>query len=264
MTIQCAACGTHDVVEEPVTCVARKLEGRTFDFVICKICGFIANPTNLHNYLDAGFGATSRPETSTRAGDGVTPRREYRIAEMGVDILGRLGGEHAADVLVFGSGLSYDHVLMKQRLPVGRVALSDMANFQEVDDFVPLSARDQQFDLVIASEVVEHFTSLDEDFENLFSKVKPGGLVVASTNIHDGTPLQRLLYPFLTGHTAYYTGRALQAICRRFDLRVDFRTPAAALGEPGPRKRYLLFFRDPAVGECISQYFADHHLAPSE
>ncbi len=264
MNLQCAACGDADVVEEPVTCVARKLQGRTFDFVICKVCGFIANPTNLHNYVDVGFGATSKPESSTRAGDGITPRREYRIAEMGLDILARLGGTRPADVLVFGSGLSQDHALMKQRLPVGRVALSDMANFQNAEDFVPLDAREQQFDLVIASEVVEHFTSLDEDFANLFSKVKDGGLVVASTNIHDGTPLQRLLYPFLTGHTAYYTGRALQAICRRFGLRMDCRTPAAALGEPGPRKRYLLFYRDPAVSDAIVQYFADHHLAPSE
>lgn len=264
MNMQCAACRTPGIVEESITCVARKLQGRTFDFLICGHCGFVANPKNLHDYLSAGFGDTSRPETSTRAGDGITPRREFRIAEMGVDILRRVQAGRQPSVLVFGSGLSHDHVLMQQRLPVARVALSDMDNFQGVADFVPLHARDRRFDLVIASEVIEHFTSLDEDFDNLFSKVEAHGLVIASTNIHDGTPLQRLLYPFLTGHTAYYSGRSLQALCQRYDLRVDFRTPAAALAEPGPRKRYVLFYRDPQIGEGIAQYFADHHLAPSE
>lgn len=260
----CAACGADAVTQQTIASEIAAAKGKVCDFLICGDCGFVSNPNNTHDYVYSGFGATSDPQMGTRAGDGVQPRREYRMAEMAVDILSRRSAERLPDVLIFGPGLSKDHALIAQNLKIGSVALTDMGNFQSAVNFVPLDATDSTFDIVVASEVIEHFTDLKTDFTNLLSKIKTDGLVVASTNVNDGWPLRRLIYPFITGHTAYYSGRALQAVARRFGLIVDFRVPAIAFGTAGPRKRYIFFYRDPRLAESISTYFADHHVAPSE
>lgn len=259
----CRSCGSASLAKRSIACAVPRMRGATFGFTFCRSCGFVSNPDNTHDYLDEGFNDGSRPETGTRAGDGVQPRREYRMAEVAADILGRRFPGRRHELLVFGAGLSRDHQLVSERLPFDRVALTDIGNFQQAADFVPLDS-EEKFDAVVASEVIEHFTDLESDFRNLFSKVRDGGLVIAGTNINDGTPLHRLIYPFSPGHVAYHSGRSLLAVSRRFGMKLDFRTPAIALGKGGPRKRYVFFYRDPAVGECIAQYFADHHLAPSE
>lgn len=260
----CRSCGSNALDVETIACSVPRLKGRSFCFITCRSCGFVSNPDNLHDYAEAGFTEGSRPEVGTRAGDGVQPRREFRMAEMAADILAnRLAGS-PPELLVFGAGLSRDHQLISSQLPFARIALADISNFQSVQDFVELDAVDQKFDVVIASEVLEHFTDLETDFNNLFSKVKDSGLVIAGTNIHDGSPLHRLVYPFSPGHVSYHSGRSLLAVARRFGMTLDFRVPAVAMGGAGPRKRYVFFYRDPALSECISQYFADHCLAPSE
>lgn len=263
---QCGACGSDDVNVEAITCTIPPFQDRTSEFVVCGNCDYAGSPGNVSDYRTTPFHAGSRPESSSRTGDGISPRREYRMAEMGVDILRRYRSELRSDVLVFGPGLSRDYMLIQQQLPVSRVAVSDLLNFQSAEDFVPVDARVPEFDLMIACEVIEHFIDLQEGFSNLLGKVRDSGLVIASTNIRDSLPLDRVTYPFLRGHTSYYSGRSLQEIGRRFGMKVDFRTPAIAMSMKtgGPRKRYIFFYRDPALGECISQYFADHHLAPSE
>gem|GEM_PF-508605 len=259
----CRACGSDALSVQEIACSVPKMKGASFHFTFCRACGFVANPGNTHDYAGQGFTEGSKPERGTRAGDGVEPRREFRIAEMAAEILGRHHRGRCPALLVFGAGLSRDHQLMAARLPFSRVALTDIDNFQQVEDFLPLDAPGA-FDAVIASEVIEHFTDLEADFGRLFSKVRADGLVIAGTNIHDGSALHKLVYPFSPGHTAYHSGRSLQAVARRFGLQVDFRTPAIALGSGGPRKRYVFFYRDVQMGEAIAQYFADHHLAPSE
>lgn len=260
----CLACHSTAVDAETVACAIPGMEQLAFRFLTCRACGFVSNPDNRHDYRAEGFDGPSTPGESARTGDGLRPRREYRMAGMAADLLARYAPDRSGELLVYGAGLSRDHVLIARDLPFRRVALCDMANFQQVEDFVPHDARGQAFDVVIASEVIEHFVDLETDFAHLFSKVRHDGVVVASTNLADGAPLERLSYPFSLGHTAYHSGRSLQAVCRRFGMRVDFRTPANATRGAGPRKRYVLFYRDPRMGEAISQYFADHHLAPSE
>lgn len=266
---QCLACASTDIAVRTITCTAANYsKGKTFEFTFCRRCRFVSNPGNGHDYREstAFEEASSLPESSRRVGDGIKPGREYRMAEMGLDILRRCCGEGRPEVLVFGFGMSRDHQLIEEKLPASRVAVSDMSNYQSAADFVPLPSRQAEFDLVIACEVIEHFTDLQQDFANLLSKVRSRGLVIASTNMHDGVPLAGLAYPFEVGHTAYYSGQSLQAICDQLGggIRLDFRTPAVAFQGSGPRKRYVFFYRDPAVGQSIAQYFADHHVAPSE
>ncbi len=266
----CRACGSEDLLIRSATCqVESHLHGKHADFIICRHCRFISNPGNHHDFReDSGFEAgTNLTSNSARVGDGETPGREFLMAEMGLNIL-RRKGNRASDVLVFGAGMSRDHQLIARRFPVSRVAVSDLDNFQSAPDFVAMGSREPEFDLVIASEVIEHFTDdLLEDFSNLLSKVRDGGLVIAGTHVHNGRPpLERVAYPFEVGHTSYYSGRSLQCICeRRGDgTRLDFRTPAMSFRGASSRKRYIFFYRDLEVGDCIAQYFADHHVAPSE
>lgn len=260
----CPACHSAAVEAETVACALPGMEQLAFRFLTCRDCGFVSNPDNRHDYRAEGFDGPSTPGESARTGDGLRPRREYRMAQMAADVLDRYAAGRTGELMVYGAGLSRDHALIARDLPFRRVALCDMANFQQVADFIPHDARGETFDVVIASEVIEHFVDLETDFAHLFSKVRHDGVVVASTNLADGAPLHRLSYPFSLGHTAYHSGRSLQAVCRRFGMRVDFRTPANATRGAGPRKRYVLFYRDPRMGEAIAQYFADHHLAPSE
>ncbi|HYG05374.1 MAG TPA: methyltransferase domain-containing protein [Stenotrophomonas sp.] len=262
--VHCPACNSPAVESEMVACALPGMEQLAFRFLTCRDCGFVSNPDNRHDYLAEGFDGPSTPGESARTGDGLRPRREYRMAQMAADILERCVPGRRGELLVYGAGLSRDHALIAHDLPFRRIALCDMANFQQVEDFIAHDSRGETFDVVIASEVIEHFVDLEADFAHLFSKVRHDGVVVASTNLADGAPLQRLSYPFSLGHTAYHSGRSLQAVCRRFGMRVDFRTPANATRGAGPRKRYVLFYRDPQMGEAIAQYFADHHLAPSE
>jgi SAM-dependent methyltransferase len=198
----------------------------------------------------------SKAKVSTRVGDGKRPGREFHMARLGKQILRK----DAPSILMFGCGLSRDHALASEKLTAGRVAVCDLGNFQDAADFIPMTEKGQQFDIVVACEVIEHFYDLDADFENLFSKVSDNGIVIASTNISNGRGLRKSLYPFSTGHTSYHSGRGLTAIAARHGFKVDFRAPA----QVSPRKRFVLFYRDPEAMTGIALYFADHAFAPFE
>ena len=107
---------------------------------------------------------------------------------------------------------------------------------------------------IFAHEIIECFTGFHEDILSVLRKVCFAGLVDTNTDTRYGSPLDRAPCPFLLN----------QETGSRFRMRVDFRTSAITMSmrSGGPRKRY--FYRDPALGDCISQYFADHHLALSE
>jgi hypothetical protein len=183
---------------------------------------------------------------------------------MARDVLMRAAFEPKS-ILIYGAGLSRDHAWLKKEYPDIRVCICDLANFQQSTAYVPLESK-EQFDIVIACEVVEHFTDIEKDFFLLLSKVSDNGLVVLSTNISDGTAFSELAYPFVPGHTAYYSGRALMLIAKKFNqgLEVDFRVPQAALAQLGPRKRYVLIYRDRKVASAIADYFSKNLMAPSE
>jgi SAM-dependent methyltransferase len=185
------------------------------------------------------------------------------MASMAVDIL-NLAGVKPRSILIFGPGLSKDHAQLALRYPDMQVSITDIGNFQDDSNFVPLE-NPQQFDVVIACEVAEHFVDVGKDFGSLLSKVSKDGIAVLSTNINDGTDPSNHEYAFIPGHTSYYSGAALASIVQRIDtdMQVDFRIPHAAFGQLGPRKRYVLINRA-NVRPGIALYFATHLLAPSE
>ena len=137
--------------------------------------------------------------------------------------------------------------------------LRDDAEF--IDANLPAPRR---FDIVVASEVVEHFLQPRADFAHLLSYVAPNGLLVCSTNLYDGGRIAKHHYLFLGGHVSYYTAELAGRIATANGVHLDIRTPLVATGYGGVRKRYLLFTDSDAVAAAIVDYFRDRPYAPSE
>jgi hypothetical protein len=57
---------------------------------------------------------------------------------------------------------------------------------------------------------------------------------------------------------------SLIKIAEQFNLEIDFRTPLISVGRGGPRKRYVIFYKDKLLSLHISKYFGNHQYAPSE
>lgn len=220
----------------------------------CRDCGHVGILRGESKYRSM----TALDELSSggnRIGSADRPGREFHMARMAARILGR--GD--LDVLVYGAGSSLDNRHI-QRLPrVRDAAAGDIMRVRDDPDFVDISEpAKQQYDVVVASEVVEHFRSPRADFAHLLDYVKEDGLLVCATNINDGGPLKRHRYIFYPDHTAYYSPRSLALLADAFGWFLDFRPV-----RHGP-KRYVLFTRSAEVMRSTTRYFGRHVFAPAE
>lgn len=225
----------------------------------CSGCGYVQIEDPGHDFYRRKSALDELPVGGPRMGSLDKPGREFKIARMALDILGRSG----VDVMVYGIGASMDnhHIAKMQR--VRHVAIGDIVKLRDDADFhdANLPAR-KRFAIVIASEVVEHFRDPHEDFANLFKFVERDGLLVCATNVYDGGDLAEDRYPYYTDHTSYYTPRALLEIARSNGYHLDIRTPRKARLKG--RKRYLIFTKSPRVLQDVALYFGTHAVAPSE
>lgn len=261
----CEACDSPNTRKSRFTCETVGDQARkTLDFIICEECNFHFAPGNTHSYSSKDAFNADPYSAFGRVGTDSKPGREYSMARMGKEIL-HLADKKVGSILLFGAGLSKDHAWLRKEFPSVRVSVCDLENFQNIDNFVPINAN-ERFDVLVACECIEHFTELESNFTNLLSKLSNNGIAIFSTNINDGTSVSRHGYPFIVGHTSYYSGRALQKIAKRVDasLEVDFRAPLASLGQLGGTKRYVIMHSDPAIREATSEYFAAHLMADSE
>ncbi len=259
----CAVCGSPAAV--PVTITdARSAHGapaqaKRFRVHICRACGHVGNPENTLDYR-----TYDGLEELTEAGRIGTPDRqgrEYHMAKMAIDILGR----DDLEVLVFGAGRSFDNRHIAALPQVGHVAIADVMQLRDDAEFIDANLpAPRRFDVVVASEVVEHFLDPRGEFVHLFSYLEPDGLLVCGTNVYDGGLLATQSYIFVPGHTSYYSERSLARIAEANGYLLDIRVPLVATGYGGPRKRYLLFSRSPAVMEAAGRYFSTRSYAPSE
>jgi SAM-dependent methyltransferase len=253
---RCPVCGSPDTRRKVVT---NRGSGRTAKVRRCRSCGHVKILSNFHDYT-----------TSTSVEDlGVKPRcgtvetsgREFGMAKMAAQVLGR----PRLDVLIFGAGRSLDNLHIAKLPRVRRVAIGDIMRVRDEADFVDISKPAKEtFDIVIACEVIEHFTRPRKDFKQLFDFVHRAGVVVCSTNIYDGGNLGQQSYIFGRGHVSYYTPAALRRIAKENKMHVDFRLPASSKGVAGPRKRYVIFSHSQEVMESVSDYFGAKAYAPSE
>lgn len=253
----CSICLSTSVEARQVTYV--KNAKKSFLVQICQQCGYIANPENFNDYTK--YKALTQFPLTPRVGTDEQPGREFSMAKMGVRIL----GGRSLDVMIFGPGRSVDYKHVKALRQVGSVRIGDIVELHDQPDFVNvLEETDLRFDLVIASEVIEHFTDPGNDFPRLFKLLKKDGLLVCSTNIYNGGDLSKHAYLYAYGHTSYYTPRAIERLASDNGMHFDFRVPVISTTMAGPRKRYVLFTRSTDRLADISRYFGSHRFAPSE
>lgn len=224
----------------------------------CHECGYVRIDGNDWDYDESGYSENST--VGPRVGTPDRPGREFHMAELAVELLGR----SELDVLVLGSGLSYDWQHIAELDPVSDVFVSDFDNLTDAPNFVPLGQDERTYDVVIACEVIEHIPEPVEQLGRVFDLVAADGVFVGSTNIYDGTPLRRHWYPFIPGHVSYHTGESLRRVAASRGALVDFRVPMVATQRAGARKRYVIVSRSAQVLTSAALWFAGHPYAPSE
>lgn len=256
--LRCLVCGGPRSPYEPVAFVGDP--GLVRRVSTCTGCGYVSiEELPVDNMYRTAADLGDLPAGGSRIGTMETPGREFHMAKMAVDILGRRN----LDVLVYGIGNSMDNHHIAALKRVRHVAIGDIMRLRDDAEFhdANLPAR-RRFPVVVASEVVEHFRDPHRDFERLFQFVGPHGLLVCGTNVFAGGDLARHRYVFYRDHTSYYTPAALLEIARTHGFLLDFRTPAMAHGKG--RKRYVLLTRSADVLQRASLYFGAHAVAPSE
>src|SRR5690625_1314733 len=250
---RCLVCRAPGPRHETVKSVKEPVKVRYMR--ICESCGHISIPDNRNDYRDRDY---SQLPSSDRTGGTGKPGRDFHIARLALEGLGR----DDVDVLMYGVGASKDNHTIGGLASVRNVAIGDVMKLRDDGDFVDLSKpSSRKFDLVIASEVVEHFRDPIPDFRTLFSFVKRNGLVVCSTNIYAGNDLSRDSYIFYSDHTSYYSPTAIGRIAAMNGMHVDFRMPI--IGK-GLRKRYVFFTRSRPTLDRLALYFGSNTYAPSE
>lgn len=249
---QCKVCGSEDVEGRRIT--HHKNAARVASIRRCAQCGFVAilRP-GAGNYRN--LTTTEELPVFSRAGNLEAPGREFYMSRMGLQILGRKN----RDVLIYGVGSSQDNHHVAELPRAGTVSIGDIMAVRDDAPFVDLNQPAQrQYDLVIASEVVEHFRNPRPDFSRMFEYVADDGLLVCGTNINDGHPLRRIGYIFFPDHTSYYSPHSLHLVAQAEGWLMDFRPVNAT------RKRYVMFTRSQEVMAKVALYFATHPVAPSE
>ena len=257
-----ALCPVCETREDPVqyVCKVKPYVGRTLVGYRCSGCGLHRFPENEGAYrktLEKNQHENSLREL--RNANDERPGREFHMAQMGLKILSK--GD--ARITFYGTGLNTDWQWVKRHYPDVTTKIVDLENMQEAADFEPISQATPS-DIVVASEVVEHFSEPREHFGALLRLVPDDGIAICSTNVYDGSDISLHQYPFVPGHVAYWTPLALISVATSHGCFIDFRTPRIGYTRGGPRKKYVLFYRTTETLFRISNYFGTHMDAPSE
>ena len=235
---------------EPVS----PIKYRVIPFSICENCGYCYAPVNKSTVKYN----PNKPPKTPRIGDGVGPGREYFMAIDALRILNR----SQVSIGIFGAGKSKDHELIRTLPGVSRCSVMDLRNHQNSPHYLPIDTK-EVFDIVIACEVVEHFQNPRREFRNLFNKIRKNGVLLVSTSLKIEDDFEHYIYPFLYGHTSYYTGRSLMFLAKVNRMFIDFRTPAIGI-RIRSAKRFVYFTPARLVRDQITEYFSRYRYASSE
>ncbi len=258
-TIRCPICGGAQDQSEK-TCRSRPYTGKTLQLRHCPACGFSQLEDN-RECINSLFnkGELDDERRSQRNANAERPGREFHMATLGVELLGRV----PPAITFFGAGTNTDHRWVANRYPGIKSKRVDLYNVQHHPDYEPIESASTS-SLVIACEVIEHFADPVRHFESLFRIVADDGLLICSTNVNDGSDIETHNYPFIPGHTAYWSPLSLLSMGGRHGFLVDFRAPEVCFSKDWPRKRYVLFFKRTEILLSIAEYFGRHRAAPSE
>lgn len=255
----CVVCGTQTEVIE-IGCEVKPYVGKRQPGLFCPLCGMLQFPENTEDYVKVvETDASESGLKDLRNATDERPGREFHMAQMALEILNR------PDITIsfFGAGLNTDWKWVQKVHPEVGTKLVDLRNLQGHPRYESITEA-KPSDIIIASEVIEHFERPVEHFESLFRLLKDDSLLICSTNVYDGTDIGKHVYPFVPGHVAYWTPMALLKVAASAGLFVDFRTPEIALSRAGPRKKYVLFYRSAEMAYRVALYFGTHMFAPSE
>jgi len=248
---QCAVCGGREIVSRRVRFFRN--ERLSCETLRCRECGFVAIPRGESKYR--AMTDLHELPSGERGGVEDRPGREFFMAELATTLLGR--GD--LDVLVYGAGRSMDNVHIARLPRVRHSAVGDIMKVRADADFVDITQpATRKYDVVIASEVVEHFRNPRADFAHLFEYVRDDGLLVCGTTVNPGGPLEKHRYIFYPDHTAFYSPRSLALVADAFGWFLDFRPV-----RNGP-KRYVFFTRSAQVARSTACFFGRKVFAPSE
>jgi len=267
---KCPLCQSKKVERKKITCEVSSKKDKESMFDICSECEYHYCSDHFHDYTSKdSFSPSSMPNnegSSLRAGDGVRGGREYHIGITALELFNNLKSKKSApSILIYGAGLSLDHQKLRESGLFKKVVISDLENFQETDHYIKIDDNNKKFDIVVCCEVIEHFINPKVEFANLLGKKKKNGIVVCTTNIHDKQDnVRRLIYPFIQGHTSYYTGQGLISLASRHKLYADFRNLNGSQLEFGPRKKVISFFSNKKYYNIINEYYSRNWLCPSE
>lgn len=254
----CLVCGSSEVVAEVFT---RPDEDRALTGVSCRRCRYVAIPENHRDYHASGKVTLLGGGRGARMGTWDEPGREFGMAKLGLEVLNREG----ASVLMYGAGQSIDNHHVAKLPGVGRVAIGDLIQLRHDAEFINTTGlATEQFDVVVASEVLEHLPSPHDNLQNLFSYVRDDGILVAGTNIRDSLPLVKVAYIRIGGHVSYWSPESLHVMADKFGMHIDFRNPWCATGNGGRRKKYIVFSRSRDVMDALADWFGTNMYAPSE
>jgi hypothetical protein len=252
----CSVCLSQKVHFQQVTYFKNQ---KSFLVQICRTCGYVANPDNVA--APPSSTPSDRSPVSARVGTDEHRGREFHMAKLGVEILGR----PSVSVLVVSPGRSLDHRHIAKLAKVRNVHVGDVVRRPDQPGWLDVFGDTQaRFDLIIASEVIQGFSDPGNDFPKLFRLLDKDGLFIGSTNIYDGGDLSRHNYLYIRGHTSYYSPKSIERLAADNAMSFDFRVPVAATTFAGPRKRYVFFTNSPKRLAGIARYFGSHTYAPSE
>jgi SAM-dependent methyltransferase len=229
---------------------------KTLDFDACPRCGYYFAAKNFNDY-EHNNQSIFKAKKTARVGDGTTPGREYYMTVSAIDALQR----DSLTIAVFGAGLSRDHELIRAHPAVAHCAVIDLVNFQGSEYFEPVTTK-RQFDIMVASEVFEHFMRPRKELARCLTLLRSDGLLVASTNLNAKKNIAAQAYPFLYGHTSYYSNRSLVVLAHLCGGSIRIVRPEYA--KISPAKRYLYFTKSATIDALLGNYLAAHPVPPSE
>ena len=135
--------------------------------------------------------------------------------------LGRLAAPVLARVPPGSSGLDVGcgpAPLLARMLEEGGIAMRTWDPYYAPDD----SAWARQYDLVTASEVVEHYRAPGDEFTRLFAAVRPGGvLAIMTKRVRDAAAFARWHYILDPTHIAFYSEATFAWLAARHGAQLE-------------------------------------------
>lgn len=255
--MRCLVCRSHNVIEVERESKVKAFVGKKSLFHICLNCLFIHQPNNKHDFKSKrDYLAGSDPKKFLRVGDGKRKGREYAMAKMAIDMHEILKPR----ILIYGAGISRDHELLrKEGYPVD---ICDFVNVQNSPHWIDQREIDDKYDIIISSEVFEHFDDPMANLVHVTDLLHKDGLSIHGTNMNDCTPIEKVHYVWTPGHCSYWSGPAIREASEILGLYYDIRP--TDVKTVSPRKRYIFLCHSETVRNKIPAWFAEHRCAWSE